>query len=465
MRGRRHVRRRANVRRTTRGLVTTAVVALLTGAATVSIPTCADAATAGAARRSYAVGIHTETLVDRQRSTPANGTVRAHPGRTLGVTIFYPALGRRGAPPARGAQPARSGGPYPLVVFAPGFGTDPDLGTYQGLLEAWASSGYVVAATLFPLTMSDAPGGPDLSDYVHQPGDLSFVVTQLLKASARRHGLLAGLLDPREVGAAGHSLGGVTVLGLVANTCCRDKRIKAAVVMSGDALSFPHGRTDYRAAPPLLLVDGDADPSVPYASSVTTFNDAIAPKGLLTVEGGDHDSPVDPSGRAFDSVVRTTTDFFDRYLKGQKAALTRLYASPEHGVTKLTFVSTRGQHVKLPVPKTVNLHREVTVTPTQDLADGQTVTVTWSGLTPGVSVNVLQCSVRQPTTATDCDLQTAKVLQPDPEGSGSLSLQIRTGAIGSGTCDATRAGCVVAVNEGGSLTPADTLTTAISFAR
>jgi predicted dienelactone hydrolase len=408
------------------------------------------------------VGLLLENFVDHSRSTPANGSVPGHAGRTLITTVLYPARGAATPrPPVSGVEPDRGDGPYPLIVFAHGF--DSNVTGYLPLLEKWASAGFVVAAPLFPLTNSSAPGGPDLSDYVHQPGDMSFVVTQILRQSAQSSGTLAGLVDPAQVGAAGHSLGGVTTLGLVADTCCRDRRIKAAVVMSGDAITFPTGRVDDAEAPPLLLVHGNADPAVPYVSSVDVFNRAHAPKGLLTIIGGNHDSPVNPAGAAFGSVVRATVDFFDRYLKGETAALARLDHDAEPGVTTLTFVSRPGRRVVLPVPKTTVGHLAATAAPSTGLTNGEAVTVTWKGYTPNQSVNILECSKSVPTQATDCDLHTADVLHPDPTGTGSLMFTVTTGTVGSGVCDAHHPGCVVVINQGGSLDPAASAIVPISF--
>ena len=437
------------------GLV--AVTALgLTACSSGGSPTAATGRTG-----EFAVGVQIESLVDGSRATPANGSVAAHPGRTLITTVLYPAHGQRSGPPVSGATPDKAGGPYPLIVFAHGFGSD--VSSYLPVLEKWAGAGFVVAAPLFPLTNSNTPGGADLSDYVHQPGDMSYVVTQMLHQSSASAGVLSGLIDPTEVGAAGHSLGGVTTLGLVANSCCRDDRIKAAVVMSGDPITFPTGKVEDGSAPPILLVHGDADPTVPYVSSVDVFNAARAPKGLLTIKGGDHDSPVNPSGAAFPSVVAATTDFFDRYLRGETAALGRLEHDARRGLTTLTFVAQGGRSVKLPVPKTVIGHLQATVVPAAGLANGQAVTVSWQGYAPGVSVNVLECSKSPPAQPTDCDLTDASLLQPDPTGAGSLSFAVTTGAVGSGVCDATHPGCVIVVNQGGSLEPSASAITPISF--
>ena len=408
----------------------------------------------------HAVGIHVETVVDASRPTPANGPAAAHPGRRLVVTVFYPSTGPPGHQPVTDATPDRGHAPYPLIVFAHGFGSSP--AAYAAVLEAWASAGYVVAAPAFPLTAATAPGGPDLADYVDQPADMSFVVTEILAESAASTGLLAGMVDPAAVGAAGHSLGGVTTLGLVADTCCTDARIRAAVVMSGDPITFPHGTTRPPTIP-VLFVHGDADPVVPYVSSVEAFNGARAPKALLTVEGGGHGSPVEARGQAFGSVVRTTSDFFDRYLKGEQSAQQRLQGDGQPGTTRLALALRPGTRLRLPVPKTLSGKLSATVRPSTGLVDGQRLVVSWKGYRPGATVNVLECSTPL-TGAQDCALTTATVGVPDPIGTGSISFAVHTGAVGVGTCDASHPHCVIVVNQGGSSSPDASVLTPVSFA-
>lgn len=369
------------------------------------------------------------------------------------VKVLYPEVG---------GSPDRADGPYPLIVFAHGFGGSAE--EYASLLEQWASAGYVVGAPDFPLTSATAPGGPDLADYVNQPGDMSFVITKLLGLSSSGRGPLSAMIDPGRVGAAGHSLGGVTTLGLVANSCCRDPRVKAAVVMSGDAITFPSGHADFAQAPPLLFVHGDADEAVPYAASVDAFNEARAPKGLLTVEGGDHSSSALPGDPSFETVVRCTTDFFDRYLKGARIALGRLESAARTQATRLVLVSRPGSHLTLPVPTAAQGTLSARVNPSTSLTDGEAVTVSWEGYEPGVSVNVLECSKTSPQGPNDCDLTGAELLQPDPLGSGSLTLTVHTGAIGDATCDSAHPSCVIVVNEGGSTSPASSRIIPISFA-
>ena len=201
------------------------------------------------AASSTPVATTTMTFVDTSRSTPPWDGMPGKPSRTLVTTIWYPAR-------ASGSVAASGDGPYPLIVFAHGLGGSPQ--EYQQLLTAWAAAGYVVAAPLFPLSSSETPGGPDGGDIGNQPGDMSFVIDQVLNASAAPNGPLSGLVDPNEIGAAGHSNGAITTLGLVANSCCRDTRVKAAVVMAGTTEGLGRGSYELAEAPPLLIVSGSS---------------------------------------------------------------------------------------------------------------------------------------------------------------------------------------------------------------
>jgi dienelactone hydrolase len=417
--------------------------------------------------KTYAVGELSETFVDAHRTTAANGNRPARSSRTLSTTIFYPAQGSatgiatRNA--ARNATPDRADGPYPLIVAAHGFGGSE--AEMQGLSERWVAAGYVVAEPLFPLTNDHTAGGPDAADYVNQPADMSFVVTSVLQASARSSGLLAGLVDPKQIGAAGHSLGGITTLGLAANTCCHDGRVDAAIVLSGDSESFPHGKFDYAQAAPLMFVHGTADSIVPYESSVDAFNLARGPKTLVSVIGGGHDGPVATSGKWFAAVVRVTTDFFDAYVKGDHTATDRIKSDAVAGLTRVVFDPDAGTIVTVPTTAAppVPVHH-ASATPTTGLTNGETVAVQWSGFTPNKTVNIVECSEPRTLDATACDLKNAALLQPDPSGTGTGSIKIVAGSVGTGICDATHPQCVVIVNDGGALTAAASVRIPITFA-
>lgn len=62
-----------------------------------------------------------------------------------------------------------------------------------------------------------------------------------------------------------------------------------------------------------------------------------------------------------------------------------------------------------------------------------------------------------------CSFAYASILHPDPTGSGSVVLHVRTGTIGSGVCDATHS-CYVIVNNASSTNPAGTKAVPTRFA-
>jgi fermentation-respiration switch protein FrsA (DUF1100 family) len=260
----------------------------------------------------FAVGVRRMTFIDTSRSVPASHTLTGRPGPRILVTdVWYPAGGAPGGAVRPGAPPSIAAGPYPLVVFAPGFDRDPS--SYVPLLTAWTRAGYVVAAPTFPLTNPNAVGGLDESDIVNQPGDLSFVISQLTHASRGDPAPFAGLIDPARIGVAGHSDGADAALVAADGSCCRDPRISAVIVMAGAALPWG-GRYFTRPGPPLLAIQGSADAFNPPSFSQDLYREAPAPKYLLWFPGADHLQPFVGSG-PLEAVVReVSVAFLDRYL-------------------------------------------------------------------------------------------------------------------------------------------------------
>jgi fermentation-respiration switch protein FrsA (DUF1100 family) len=408
---------------------------------------------------SHAVGVLTATFVDHSRATPANGDQPELPYRTLVTTIWYPARGNgRTSAPVQGAAPDRSGGPYPLIVFAHGLGATPQ--SYEALLSRWAAAGYVVAAPRFPLTSTNAPGGLNPGDVFNQPGDLSYVITSVLQASAENNGTLSGLVDPHEIGVAGHSDGAITTLGFF-NTCCRDPRVEAAEVLDGDPEAYPAGHYVFNGNPPMLIVHGTADALLPYGQMVGVFNSAKGPKGLLALKGAGHSNWIAPSSKWFTSALQSTTDFFNAYLRGNKTALARISKDGKPGVSTMYFAPNSRSRLTIPLPPQPKTDLHATVSPSTNLSSGQTVTIHWSGYLPGKTVNIVECSS---DSATGCDIAAGRILTPDPTGTGTATLTIVEGKVGTGICDADHSGCQVAVNDAGLETPSATIRIPITFA-
>jgi dienelactone hydrolase len=247
----------------------------------------------------YAVGELTETFVDTSRKTEsANGQGNA-PTRTLVTVIRYP----------------QGDGPFPLIVLAHGQTGNPN--KFTQLTTAWASAGFVVAAPVFPLTSNQITFQTD-SDYVNQPADMSFVIDQMLARTQDHDGPLAGRVDKRHIGVAGLSLGGATVYGIAFNSCCRDHRVDAALVMAG--LLLPYDGAYKFPSVPLLVIHGNGD-----TRGRDPYGMARPPKYLMTLERPTHSPPFeDTPDPADELVVTVTVDFWDAYLYKQRGALDAL---------------------------------------------------------------------------------------------------------------------------------------------
>lgn len=407
---------------------------------------CGDGSTDASPRDSYAVSVSEHTYVDPDRGTPATGDVPALPTRTLRTVVFMP----------------EGDGRFPLLLFSHGLSATPE--TYAELIETVAAAGFVVVAPAFPLTNGNAPAGPDPIDTQQQPGDVSFLIDTVTDAVARRAAPFGGRVDVENIGTFGHSNGGITTLGVIANRCCRDPRIDAAVSLSSTAAPYNDGSYDFGASAPLLLVHGTADALIPFDESVRVFNEVEAAKGLLRLNDVDHGSFLRPSGHGFATTTHSIVDFFRTHLRGDREAEERLRAGRVYDDdVELRYAATGGTDVTLPLPPPIT-NRIAGVEPNTNLVDGQIVTVSWRNFMPGNVINVLQCSSGGMGGNDVCDFGNAHILAPNPTGEGSLQLEIIVGDVGSGRCDATTDDCVVVVNDGGLQTDEATLRIPIHFA-
>lgn len=236
--------------------------------------------------------------------------------RTLVIEFWYPVAQKSaGSPAARG--------PFPLLMFAPGF-LQCDT-TYTDLLKAWAGAGYVVAAVNFPRTNCHVGAAAYESDLVNQPWDVSYALTRTLSMSAQPHTVLSGLVDRQEIGGAGQSDGGDTMAALAANTCCTDPRLKAVAVLSGAEWPPMPGSYFTHGAPPMLFVQGSADTINPPWTSVQLYSaDHDEARYYLDLLGATHMEPYSGTNPVERLVARVTLRFFDRYVLGQADATAKM---------------------------------------------------------------------------------------------------------------------------------------------
>jgi dienelactone hydrolase len=221
--------------------------------------------------------------------------------------------------------PTRGRPPYPLVVFGHGFALTP--AAYAPLLDAWARAGYAVAAPVFPVESTGAPGGPDERDLVNQPRDMSFVLTRLLAGP----GALRGLFDPGRIAFAGQSDGAETALAASYDRRYRDRRVDAALILSGAAL--PGFGKPLPGSPPLLAVQGTSDPLNSPSTTAAYYRLMRRPKFLLWLLGASHLPPYTTGDRWARVVDSATVAFLGRYLRGEP--LGPLLRAARPGVARL----------------------------------------------------------------------------------------------------------------------------------
>jgi dienelactone hydrolase len=273
----------------------------------------------------YPVGIRVLPIEDRSRATPADPEgqtpVVGSATRALPTTVLYPA---RGAPAPDAAPevdaPARHG-QFPLLLFSPGSpGTPAD---YEGLLRTWAAAGYVVAAPQYPVSSRAGPDDVTWSDQRDQVRDARFVLRQLLaldRVPVARGGL-GGIVDREHIGAAGHSLGGLTTQALVSD-CCRDPHVDAALVLAG-VHDGEQGPAIRGTRGPILFVHATHDLAVRFSQGTTGYRSASVPKYLLEVRLPFwgvyvHVLPYEPGQFAVaDRVAGVTEAFLDAYLRDE----------------------------------------------------------------------------------------------------------------------------------------------------
>jgi dienelactone hydrolase len=251
------------------------------------------------------VEVVTETFVDASRPTAAGAETPAKPDRTIVTRVAHPT----------------SGGPYPLIVMSHGATGHPD--EYAETIPMWAADGFVVAAPTFPLTNRDVPGAMgNIGDVVKQPGDVSFVIDEVLAATDDPASPLHGLVDADAVGVVGHSLGGATTWNVAFDTTQRDPRIDSAVIFA--SFTLPGGELDLGSGLPLLVMHGDAD-DVPIDADLAAYELAVAPKWFVTLLGAEHRLAfVDEPSPYDDLVTRTVLAFWHGTLDGDAEALERV---------------------------------------------------------------------------------------------------------------------------------------------
>ena len=247
---------------------------------------------ADAAAPTFARCVRTSTPYD-----VGTTTVQVHTGgRTLETTVAYPAA-------STGTGATAACGTFPLVVVAHG---SQGTGASAAALHTYlVRRGYLLASPTFP---------SDITDAARAVGPVEFPGCRSLSS----HGGVpfAGRVRRGKVGFIGTSMGAMVGISL-ARACCRDPRVNAVVAKLGTAVGSGYR---WRTGPPLLMINGTSDDIVPYDGARATYRRATRPKGLVSLQGIDHDLLIgsDPI------LAESSLGFYARYLRGKRAGLRRI---------------------------------------------------------------------------------------------------------------------------------------------
>ena len=242
------------------------------------IPEQPDAELASAkwlAHSFYEVGFAEIELEDRSRPTSSNREYRGHTSRKFEGGLWYPAVEDDGVAP----------GSHPVVIFSHGFGADYNSGEY--LAENLASRGYIVLSMSYPLTNTDAPGGPLVRDVANQPEDVSFFINSLLDMDTEQGSILYQRIDAASIGAMGISLGGMTTAMAAFHPSKGDERIKAAISLAGPSAMFSDKFYQHKELP-FLMIAADKDALVNYATNAQPVLERVRGATLINIKGGSH---------------------------------------------------------------------------------------------------------------------------------------------------------------------------------
>ncbi|HSL42690.1 MAG TPA: alpha/beta fold hydrolase [Anaerolineales bacterium] len=239
------------------------------------------------------------------------------------------------------AIPLKGEGPFPVVIFSPGNGTNMEF--YSSLAGEIASHGYVVLGLNHPY---DVPAvelsSGDVAVYekeqwslepeAHQvytaerikvrTADMLYVLDQLDDMNSA--GRFAGILDLGSVVAAGHSLGGITA----SEACKADTRFKACLNYDGLQQGGPFSMDEAAIPPeqpflfltkeaelhPRLLERFESTPEsywvVVHSASHQSFTDGPMLQSFLW-------PGPNQAGRWMDLIQQYSLAFLDHTLKGQ----------------------------------------------------------------------------------------------------------------------------------------------------
>ena len=248
---------------------------------------CARADESALEPGTYQAGRQTWMLEDTSRGVAPYKNSMGSDTRKLVTEIWYPSDDVRRAISGRNAPRTASPGPFPLIVYSHGIMSERMETAY--LARYLATQGVVVMSFTSPATSLYDAFNLNFADIVNLPGDVSFLIDEILKRSSDPASPFYAKIDPACIGAAGTSLGAGVSLMAGFKSGLRDPRLSLVVTCAAGANDGPAIFDTPDSALPLLLMHGDIDAIIPYAANAPVLLSAApGPAYLLTMVGGTH---------------------------------------------------------------------------------------------------------------------------------------------------------------------------------
>ncbi|HSC75448.1 MAG TPA: hypothetical protein VLB90_04330 [Pseudomonadales bacterium] len=238
--------------------------------------------------------------IDETRKTQANNDFSGRDVRVLKGKVWRP----------EGLKT-----PGPLLVYSHGFMSFHQEGAY--LTRFLASHGYTVVAVDYPLTNFFAPGKPLISDVVNQPGDVSFLISTMLKRNADKNDALFNTIDPKKIAVAGVSLGGMTSTLVTFHRKVRDPRITAAISIAGPSTMFTKDFFTGTTVP-FMMIAAAGDAILPFEKNAAPIPQKNPGSILVDLKNASHAGFAAPAATFMRFMANPDTVGCREVLKGLK---------------------------------------------------------------------------------------------------------------------------------------------------
>jgi predicted dienelactone hydrolase len=232
----------------------------------------------------YHAGHQTWVLEDTSRGVAPYKNSTGSDTRKLVTEIWYPSDDVSWTISGKNAPLTASPGPFPLIIYSHGIMSERREAAY--LARYLATQGVVVMAFTAPATSLYNAVNLNYGDIVNLPGDVSFLIDEILKRNSDPSSPFYAKIDEACIGAAGTSLGAGVSLMAGFKSDLRDPRLSLVVTFAAGALAI-FDNPD--SGIPLLLIHGDIDAIIPYDENAPVLLSAApGPAYLLTLLGGTH---------------------------------------------------------------------------------------------------------------------------------------------------------------------------------